>query len=319
MPNTPDHRLTAFIDKAKDLEATWSALRWTNPTTDTQECKKLIFEFRDGLRQLREQSLRFDLIAVEPEAFKQEGAVLSFAKRMLREGPPEKLRFKAIVVALKSLKPDLIGSDLHEEDGVTDLFEEYWDAAPEEVQDEVSQLLGISDLKIDESDIVVSNEFYANFSGGEYIENKILAGSIIVRLEQAPEHLERVVSEIRECFAFQRYIAVAILCRTAIEIVLRDIYSKKGFESEGTYQYEQAQKRFRRLKGVDHLREYIPTLFDMESLVCSLPAYKHMKSQIAEVRTRANSIVHGHTVPSKDKATELMRTTQHLMHELYAV
>lgn len=318
MANTPDHRLTAFIDKAKNLEATWSALRWTNPTTDTQECKKLIFEFRDGLRQLREQSLRFDLMAVEPDAFKQEGAVLSFAKRMLREGPPEKLRFKAVVVALKSLKPDLISSDLHEDD-VTDLFEEYWDAAPEEVQDEVSQLLGISDLKIDESDIVVSNEFYAYFSGGEYIENKMLAGSIVVRLEQAPDNLKRVVSEIRECFAFQRYIAVAILCRTIIEIVLRDIYSKKGFESEGTYQYKQAQKRFRRLKGVDDLREYIPTLFDFEFLVCSLPAYKHMQTDIAEVRTRANSIVHGHTVPSKDKATELMRTTQDVIEELYAV
>lgn len=242
MANSPDSRLTAFIDKAKDLESTWSALRWTNPITDTQKCKKLILQFHDELRELREQSLHFDLMAVEPETFKQEGAVLSFATRMLTDSPPLKLKVKIIAVAIKLLKPDFIPSDLDGAVDLGDLLTEYSDAASEDVLNEVTQLLRISNIRIDESDKVVSDEFYASFSGGEYVENKMLAGSIIVQLAQAPEHLERVVSEIRECFAYQRYMAVAVLCRTAIEIVLRDIYAKKDFETQGTYQYEQAQR-----------------------------------------------------------------------------
>lgn len=92
----------------------------------------------------------------------------------------------------------------------------------------------VNELDPEETEQLESDLFYSWFSGYEYISGLYEIGAIILGVS-VPKILVDFVSEARSCFAFQQYNALYSLCRTIIEVAVRDICKRKKFiqENEG--------------------------------------------------------------------------------------
>ena len=83
------------------------------------------------------------------------------------------------------------------------------------------------ELNEDEIDNLGSEYFYSWFSHYEYIKSLYEIEVLIVDIE-IPDNLKRFVNEIRKCYAFQQYNAANSLCRTILEITMRDVGIRIG-------------------------------------------------------------------------------------------
>ncbi|MFC1556954.1 hypothetical protein ACFL6I_19655 [candidate division KSB1 bacterium] len=68
--------------------------------------------------------------------------------------------------------------------------------------------------------------FYSWFSHYEYIEGFCSIGTLILEKGKIPDYLAHFLDEARICYAFQQYSAVYSLCRTILEITVRNVCIK---------------------------------------------------------------------------------------------
>ena len=79
--------------------------------------------------------------------------------------------------------------------------------------------------ELDENDIekLGSDLFYSWFCDYEYIQGLYEIGALTLSCGDVPKNLSRFVDEARHCYTFQQYNAVFSLCRTILEVCIKDI------------------------------------------------------------------------------------------------
>jgi hypothetical protein len=79
--------------------------------------------------------------------------------------------------------------------------------------------------ELNENDIedLGSDLFYSWFSHYEYIKGLFEIGALIISCGKIPANLSGFVEEARHCYTFQQYSAVFSLCRTILEVCIKDI------------------------------------------------------------------------------------------------
>lgn len=134
---------------------------------------------------------------------------------------------------------------------------------------------------------IASNELLSWFGPAEYIARLIEIGVLILDIN-IPKELERIVEEARRCYGFEQYIAVHFLCRTMLEITMRDIYFR--------------------------IEKKIP-----KTLVPSLVSNgdREFKSRIGKLYSRLCDVVHGNKLEDSNGVQSVFRETLMMVEELY--
>lgn len=182
-----------------------------------------------------------------------------------------------------------------------------------------------TELRDDEINSLESDLFYSWFSGYDFVKELYSVGTLIAGAGDLPNSLSKFIDELRLCYVFQRYLAVYALCRTVLDITMRDVYDKNDLNNQKSNNYRQAknsisqadkylprEKRFRFPKKD-------PTLYQMIKMLTTLDPYRHIESTLNDIREKTNPLVHGNIGVHKSKPMEMIRSTLQSIHELYEV
>ena len=160
----------------------------------------------------------------------------------------------------------------------------------------------VNELDPEETDQLESGLFYSWFSGYEYVNALYEIGALILGVS-VPRILVDFVSEARSCFAFQQYNALYSLCRTIIEVAVRDICKRKGFieENEGNVIFFEQYQR-------DNISQLINNI-----------SKGGLKRTIKDIYYNKTSfLIHGHKTTKRIESKELFRETMSAVQELYS-
>lgn len=78
-------------------------------------------------------------------------------------------------------------------------------------------------------DTLVDEYLYSWFGPNEFIDNLLSIQFLFLKTDRYPREMNRFAIEIRSCYAFQQSTAACALCRTLLEIAVKDIYKKINF------------------------------------------------------------------------------------------
>lgn len=176
------------------------------------------------------------------------------------------------------------------------------------------------ELSSEELEELGTLHFYSWFSHYEYVEGMYRVGALIARIGSLPENLGSFLQEVRQCFAFQQYLAVCALCRTVLEISVRDLYNIEGFNdsesdvSQIAKSYFEDKKRGRHYKTVE---DYDIPLSDLRNVLCKLPDYKPFYWRIRNLYEELSRVIHGSKTIYGNEAEEKLKMTLQLIHDLY--
>ena len=163
--------------------------------------------------------------------------------------------------------------------------------------------LNVDQLTPDETEQLESDLFYSWFSGYEYVNALYEIGSLILTIS-VPKILEDFVREARSCFAFQQYNALYSLCRTIIEVAIRDICTRKGFikaKDDNVIIFEQYQK--------DNISQLINKI-----------TRGRLRFKIKDIYYGKTSfLIHGHKTATRIEAKSIFRETMTSIQELYLI
>ena len=311
-----DDRRSLF-DLAHDLERLHARIRFSNPETSPEECRDMLIAYYEQLGEIRERLLAETAVLVDEKSFDSQAALYKFLQDVILDGGKqiEEVRLLTCVrLLMRKSKP--VDEDIEDfETYMEELFATLDEEALEEIS-ELSKLAGLPDIEKDDYRLI---DQYFDFSGFEYIPRKAQAAVLVVGRTELPANLMHILSEMRECYAFRRLTSVVILCRTALELSLREVYEEEGFTEPGSHRKQKADEYFDRKSAYRLPDRYELPLFDLQNLICGLPKYQDLQEDISEIRVEANSVVHGNKVPTEESAQELMRLTINVIHELYAV
>lgn len=181
-----------------------------------------------------------------------------------------------------------------------------------------------SDLDIDLSEEIeqlASDEFYSWYSGEQYVLEKIKGQLLILQSERLPQYLSDFVYEIRECFAFQRYIAAFVLCRTVFEIAVRDLTQKRRLLTENSKDWNYVKDYVaQQLENNNRtLEKYLPTLEVYIDLLSHVPPFENFKQKMHELRIEGNRVIHANKTVGKSESQKMIKDTFWLIHKLYEV
>ncbi|HUU28984.1 MAG TPA: hypothetical protein VM123_14340 [archaeon] len=142
--------------------------------------------------------------------------------------------------------------------------------------------------------------FFSWFSHLDYVREMYEVGALILGVSKLPENLYPCIKQVRKCFVFQQYLAVCTLCRTALEISVRDICIKKGLLKK-----EQN-------KIID-IRTYQENLSSMINKVSK----GDLRIKLHTLRDKMNFIIHGHRDVGIGEAKEILTETFKTIQDLY--
>jgi hypothetical protein len=161
------------------------------------------------------------------------------------------------------------------------------------------------ELDEDEIDKIGSELFYSWFSHHEYVVSLYEIGSLTLSCGSIPAHLSVFVNEARHCYTFQQYNAVFSLCRTVLEICIKDLAVVNGILSADSHNVRQMSSR-------------VPDLYDLINQLCDKFGERgNVRKQLHKVRTKTNYIIHGNRVVKRDEAKEVLRETLSAIHQLF--
>ncbi|MCH8525067.1 MAG: hypothetical protein LAT52_10990 [Balneolales bacterium] len=173
-------------------------------------------------------------------------------------------------------------------------------------------------------DELASQHFYSWFSGYDYVEGILEIGAIVLRVDKIPAEMTENLHEIRNCYAFQQYLAVCVLCRALIEITLRHICQLEGFFDPEHRNFSTTRGLFER-KAKSEQRDYkIPEDYmmqpaDLRYLLNTDNSFKKFKDPIADLYSQLSRVVHGNKTVSKKESKAFAKKTLKLIHDLYEV
>jgi hypothetical protein len=166
----------------------------------------------------------------------------------------------------------------------------------------------------------LADDYFARGYG--YVLGLYHAGALIARVGSLPVNLKSFLQEVRECYAFERYLAVCALCRTVLEISVKDIYNLEGFNDRDSEVHHIAAEYFDTKYGsrdYKTVENYNISLADARNVLCRLPEFKDFKWRIRNLQQVLNKVVHGRETPGPGKAHELVKETLEIVHELYEI
>lgn len=156
-----------------------------------------------------------------------------------------------------------------------------------------------SDLFNDEElDQIASDFFYSWYSGTDYVERMLEIGPLTLGINLGREHsLNVFFSEARSCYAFENYHALYALCRTILEISVRDVCKRK---------------RLIRNDVTDMDFYKLPKMIKKVSL-----GKEALRNRMDDIRENTNPLVHGRKTINSSEAIELFKKTIELIQDLY--
>ena len=134
---------------------------------------------------------------------------------------------------------------------------------------------------------------YSSYNHKEYVKNLYEIGCLILGIP-VPRALLAFVSAARDSYAFQNYLAVLSLCRTMLEIALRDMAERKGLIERNSQDPGLLSAQIRRKIAPPHLRDSVEGLYRKTSL-----------------------LIHGRTFTDRNEARDVFRTTLEIIQSTY--
>lgn len=176
----------------------------------------------------------------------------------------------------------------------------------------------------DELDDLAAKHYFSWYSHYEYVSGMLEVGALIARADDTPAEFGSFLQEMRQCYAFQQYLAVCVLCRTVIEIALRHLCQLEGFfnpehQNYGitTSYYERKAREQKRSFRIPEDYQMQPA--DLRALLDRSSYFKKFRSPIGDLYADLSRVVHGNRTISKSEAKNFARDTLQLLHDLYEV
>jgi len=163
--------------------------------------------------------------------------------------------------------------------------------------------------ELDEVDIdeLGSDLFYSWFSHVEYIEGLLEIGALVISCGDIPANLSQFVYEARDCYAFQQYNAVFSLCRTILEVCIKDLSVTYKIIPSDSANVRQIKSRSL------ELNELINQLCDKNKI------FRGVRNQLHKIRRETNFIIHGNRIVKKQEAKDMLKDTLSVIHKLYEI
>lgn len=308
------------LDKSKRLYTLEKQILNLSIDFDIDISTKLINEFFSGVQEIREAFI--DYSVVPSEAFDGEEQTVEFLQAVLNNEEFYEIREKKNLIAFNYLFANTTVKWLNKED--SKFIAEVIENADENTLDKFYKLLSVGENDFNEDFELGEEVLYKWFDPYGYIVNLRKAGSILINTKELPSNFSHTVSTIKQCYAFQQYLAVIVLCRTSLEIALVDLYRKLGFTTNGSQTNSIAKGYFftlRDQKDRKYPNEYDPSPSNLIELITRLPEYESFKDPIRTLYASLSSVVHGkgEIKKLKERAEEFMKETFWLIHDLYNV
>ena len=162
--------------------------------------------------------------------------------------------------------------------------------------------------KLDEVDIeeLGSDLFYSWFCGDDYIRGLCEVGAVVISCGEIPSNLTKFVDEARDCYAFQKYNAVFSLCRTILEVCIKDFAA--------TYKFIPSD-----YSNVRQLKYRNPDLNELINQLCDMRIFKGVHNQLHKIRRETNFFIHGNRIVKKQEAKKMLKDTLSAVHKLYEI
>ena len=161
--------------------------------------------------------------------------------------------------------------------------------------------------------------FFSWFDPYGYVEGLYEVGTLVLGIGRLPDFLEDLVQELRNCFVFQQYNATCALCRTALEVCVRDTFVRAGLDDPHSPNYLYVEQRVARTSQRWFLDAEDPSLAQMIGMLCLLRPYRALKHQLRHIVDRGNDLIHGHVKVDRQEAERMLRSTLQAIHDLYEV
>lgn len=174
----------------------------------------------------------------------------------------------------------------------------------------------------EEIDDLAWKYFYDFFSGQDYVLHKMKSQLLFLQTERLPENFKAFITEIQECFIFQKYIAATVLCRTVLEIAIRDLFKQNKLSSEKSRYWPEIEPFFQKKREENKsffIEDFDPTLNERMNIMSLVEKFSPYTKEMHEVRTLGNSIVHGNRISNRETCSEMIKKTFLLIHHLYEV
>lgn len=166
---------------------------------------------------------------------------------------------------------------------------------------EVLRKIGEAVEEIDEADIeqLGSDLFYSWYCHQEFLRALAELRSLILRCD-TPESVERLVEQIKRCYAFQQYDAAFALCRTLLEASIRDICVRR--------------RLFPDLSANAVLYEKL-TWYKLRNKVST----GDLNGKLEDLYTRLSKVLHARRTVMFNEARDVYLETLRVIEELYEV
>jgi hypothetical protein len=156
----------------------------------------------------------------------------------------------------------------------------------------------LNELDVDELDDIANDIFLNWYSQYDYVMNLYKIRSLILGIS-VPNNLKKFIEEARRCYAFQQYNAVYSLCRTILEISIKDICERKGI----------IKKRKDNVSDIDDYK--IGSLIDKIST-------GELKNRVKNIYYHQTSIlIHGGKIVTPKETEDMFLRTLQTIEQLY--
>ncbi len=164
--------------------------------------------------------------------------------------------------------------------------------------------MGLNEHEIEELGTEMLYEWFGPY---EFVKALYEIGSVVLATGQLPSALARFVDEARHRYAFQQYNAVCALCRTILEISVKDIAVAHGILPAD-------------VGNIPALASRAPDLRDLiYQLGNAAQGFLQLRDRLHRVRINTNPIIHGHRSVKKEEAISILKETLACIHEIYEV
>lgn len=314
--------LHSDLNKAKKLKELEDKILALSPDFGVNVFIQLYQDFYEGVKELKNKKLGISTISISAKT-SEENDLVEYLQYLLVEERFSELYSKKLSLVSHSVVKNT--PDFSFEKARAD-FEHYFFEAynnlDQDVRDELDSLLSLSSEYHDdhELDKLADYEFYSWFSPDAYIESLRSVGALVIKTDSLPEHFDRITATIKESFAFQQYLAVAVLCRTALEVALRDLYKKLGFTSKRTPENIIAKEHFSKIRkatGKTYPNQFNPEPRDLRQLICKLEEYQEYEEELDKLYGELSRVVHGNKIVKRKEAEKFIQEVYWLIHDLY--
>lgn len=164
-----------------------------------------------------------------------------------------------------------------------------------DTEDVVKSLTELEQYELTE---LSDEHLYSWFGPSTYILDLYKIGSLILGIS-VPTLLEKYVSEARQSYAFQNYLAVYSMSRTILETAIRDVGQRKRKlpRDEGNVPRWE-------LRNFNHMKNKV------------VP--KHLKDEVQHIYDHTSGLIHGRKTVKSKEAGDMLRRTLKIVQRLYA-